>query len=85
MYEVLFRKRAEKSLERLPENAYQRLRRTVDNLAVSPRPPGCTKLRSRDEWRIRVGDDRIVYGIDDERRSVEILHVAHRRDVYRQG
>ncbi|HEX2742609.1 MAG TPA: type II toxin-antitoxin system RelE/ParE family toxin [Rubrobacter sp.] len=51
----------------------------------SPTIPGCTRLSGRDDWRIRVGDYRIVYGIDDERRVVEILNVAHRRDVYRRG
>jgi len=44
-----------------------------------------TAVRGRDYWRVRVRDYRIVYGIDDERRVVEILHVAHRRDVYRRG
>ena len=52
-------------------------------LADDPGPPGYVKLKGREDWRIRVGDYRIVYGIDDEQRIVEVLNVAHRRDVYR--
>jgi len=72
-------------MEKLPTGIYERVDRAILALTDDPRPPGCTRLRGRDDWRIRVGDYRIVYGIDDRRRTVEILHVAHRRDVYRQG
>jgi mRNA interferase RelE/StbE len=72
-------------MEKLPIRDYDRVDRAILALADDPRPPGCTRLRGRTDWRIRVGDYRIVYGIDDERRVVEILHVAHRREVYRRG
>jgi len=72
-------------MEKLPTGVYDRVDSAVLALADDPRPPGCTRLRGLDDWRIRVGDYRIVYGIDDERRMVEILNVAHRRDVYRRG
>jgi mRNA interferase RelE/StbE len=85
LYEVVFRRKVEKSVARLPDDAYQRITRAIDNLSETPRPPGCTKLRGRDEWRIRARDYRIVYGIDDGRRVLEVLNVAHRRDVYRRG
>ncbi len=85
MYEIVFKRKVEKSVARLPDNAYQRVTRAIDDLSETPRPPGCPKLRGRNEWRIRVGDYRIVYGIDDERRVLEVLNVAHRRDVYRRG
>jgi mRNA interferase RelE/StbE len=72
-------------MEKLPIRDYDRVDRAILALADDPRPPGCTRLRGRTDWRIRVGDYRIVYGTDDERRVVEILHVAHRREVYRRG
>jgi mRNA interferase RelE/StbE len=85
LYEIVFKRKVEKSVARLPDNAYQRVTRTIDDLSETPRPPGFTKLRGRDEWRIRVGYYRIVYGIDDEQRVLDVLNVAHQRDVYRQG
>jgi mRNA interferase RelE/StbE len=72
-------------MEKLPTEVYDRVDGAILALANDPRPPGCTRLRGRDDWRIRVGDYRIVCGIDDDRRVVEILAVAHRRDVYRRG
>ena len=72
-------------MEKLPVEVYDRVDGAILALADDPRPPGCTRLRGRDDWRIRVGDYRIVYGIDDEQRVVEIPNVAHHRDVYRRG
>jgi mRNA interferase RelE/StbE len=72
-------------MEKLPTEVYDRVDGAILALADDPRPPGCTRPRGRDDWRIRVGDYRIDYGIDDDRRVVEILAVAHRRDVYRRG
>jgi mRNA interferase RelE/StbE len=72
-------------MEKLPTRVYDRVDRAILALADDPRPPGCTRLRGRNDWRIRLGNYRIVYGIDDERRVVEILRVAYRSDVYRRG
>lgn len=55
----------------------------IDGLAVNPRPSGCKKLRGyKNLWRIRVGDYRVVYIIDDDRTMVSVTRIAHRRDVY---
>jgi mRNA interferase RelE/StbE len=55
----------------------------IETLATIPRPPGCKKLKGGDkEWRIRVGDYRIVYEIDDTGRTVDVTRIAHRREVY---
>jgi mRNA interferase RelE/StbE len=53
-------------------------------LSANPRPPGAVKLAGRDDFRIRVGDYRIVYAIDDEKYLVIVARVAHRREVYRR-
>ena len=84
-YRLSIPRRVSKRMEKLPARVYDRVDGAILALADDPRPPGCTKLGGRDDWRIRVGDYRIVYGIDDERRMVEILNIAHRRDVYRRG
>jgi mRNA interferase RelE/StbE len=52
-------------------------------LSYEPRPSGATKLVNRPEWRIRVGNYRVLYQIDDKTRTVTILAVSHRRDVYK--
>jgi mRNA interferase RelE/StbE len=56
----------------------------IDRLRTEPRPSGTTKLAGRDDYRIRVGDWRVVYELDDARRHVIIVRIAHRRDVYRR-
>jgi mRNA interferase RelE/StbE len=56
----------------------------IDGLAVNPRPPGAVKLAGRDDFRVRVGDYRVVYAVDDSERLVIVARVAHRREVYRQ-
>ena len=55
----------------------------LEALAETPRPPGCKKLKGGDkEWRIRVGDYRAVYEIDDAAKTVDVTRIAHRREVY---
>jgi mRNA interferase RelE/StbE len=55
----------------------------LENLAANPRPPGCKKLKGGDkEWRIRVGDYRVVYVIDDALLLVEVTRIRHRSEVY---
>ncbi len=83
-YRLSIPRRVSKRMEKLPTEVYDRVDGAILALADDPRPPGCTRLKGRDDWRIRVGDYRIVYGIDDERRVIEVLNDAHRRDVYRR-
>ena len=83
IYRVTILRRAQKELGALAGDAYPRVRDAIGGLAQDPRPPGCLKLTGRDGWRIRIGDYRVVYEIDDSGRTVTVLHVGHRRDVYR--
>jgi mRNA interferase RelE/StbE len=82
-YTVSILRRAQKELAQLPDEAYERVRDAIRALSQGPRPPGCLKLTGREGWRIRVGNYRVIYEIDDKQQSVIILHVGHRRDVYR--
>jgi mRNA interferase RelE/StbE len=82
-YRVALTASAEKELHRLPAQMVARFVPRLEGLALAPRPPGCRKLKGGDsEWRIRVGDYRIVYEIDDTARTVDVTRIAHRREVY---
>jgi len=60
-----------------------RVFRKLEALAQNPRPPGCKKLKGyKDQWRVRVGDWRVVYIVDDAGKSVSVTRIAHRREVY---
>ena len=74
---------AVRAYRRLHGPLRDRIRAAVDGLAINPRPVGAVKLAGRDDFRIRVGDYRIVYAIDDDDRIVLIARIAHRREVYR--
>lgn len=82
-YGILILRRAQKELAQLPEATYERVKGAVRKLAEDPRPRGCQKLSGRDGWRIRVGNYRVIYEIDDLQQTVTVLHIGHRRDVYR--
>ncbi len=82
-YAIDIKPSARRELENLSDNLIARLVPKIDALAANPRPSGCRKLRGyKDLWRIRVGDYRIVYLVDDDRKMVSVTRVAHRRDVY---
>jgi mRNA interferase RelE/StbE len=81
-YEVFILRRAQKELANLPKTDYERMRNAVVVLAENPRPAGCKKLTGREGWRIRSGDYRAIYEIDDTQKRVTVLHIGHRRDVY---
>lgn len=82
-YRIALSASAEKELQGLPSKMIARIMSRLEHLASTPRPPGCRKLKGGDkEWRIRVGDYRIVYEIDDAARTVDVTRIAHRREVY---
>jgi mRNA interferase RelE/StbE len=84
-YQVVFAASAERELKRLPGNVIGRILPRLEGLASNPRPPGCKKLAGGDnEWRIRVGDYRAVYTIDDGRSRVDVNRIRHRREVYQR-
>jgi mRNA interferase RelE/StbE len=83
MYKVVVGKSASKELSDLPIQAVNRIIPAIKKLGEDPRPPGCKKLKGReDTWRIRIGDYRAVYTIDDVVRIVDVRSVAHRKDIY---
>ena len=74
---------AEKQLSRLNSPIYDSVKAKIFELRDTPRSPGCQKLRDREGWRIRVGDYRVIYKINDIEKTVAVLQIGHRSDVYR--
>ena len=82
-YAVEVKPPARKELESLPDTVLARVVRKLESLGHTPRPAGCKKLKGhKDQWRIRIGDWRVVYIIDDAAQVVSVTRIAHRREVY---
>ncbi len=83
MYLILLERSAERDLKRLSADVHDRVIEAIKELAGNPRPPGCRKLvGSRNDWRIRVGDYRVIYEVADAIRIVRVNRVRHRREIY---
>ena len=83
MYKIKVKNKARKQILQIPPPHFQRIEARVNMLAENPRPEGAKKLKGETGYRIRVGNYRILYEIDDTTRLVIIYRVKHRRDVYR--
>ena len=84
-YRVRIEKQASKALEKLDVVIQKRVVEVIRNLADNPRPRGSKKMKNREGWRVRIGDYRVIYGIDDERSLVSVAKIDHRREVYLEG
>lgn len=82
-YRLLIKASAAKEVEALPRKERTRVVDRISHLEVDPRPPGSEKLSGEEKYRLRQGNYRILYSIDDADASVLIVKVGHRRDVYR--
>ena len=81
-YKVLIRRSAADELGRIPKKDLRRIVVRIEKLAGEPRPDGCEKLSGQERYRIRQGDYRVVYSIDDSTRTVEIFKIGHRSEIY---
>jgi mRNA interferase RelE/StbE len=82
MYTVVIEKDVIKQLTRISSPDYKKIKIAINALADEPRPHGYLKLKGRQGYRIRVGNYRVVYEIEDKILKIFILTVAHRKDVY---
>lgn len=82
-YQVLIKQSAEKELNALEKNVRERIVRRLMRLEEAPRAPGVKKLQGEAAYRLRVGDYRVLYMIDDGDKQVTIYAIGHRREVYR--
>lgn len=84
MYSIVYKKGVEKQLENLHDSDYVNITERILELANNPRPHGSQKLKgSINEYRIRVGNYRVIYTIADEVLIITVIKIAHRKDVYR--
>ncbi len=82
-YKVLIKKSATEELAKIARKDLEKIVRRVRDLAKNPRPVGCQKLSGKNKYRLRQGDYRIVYSVDDPRRIVEVYKIGNRREIYR--
>ena len=82
-YHLVWLKHATRDLGKLEADTADRVRSAIDELTTNPRPHGCTKLRGGIEgYRIRIGDWRVIYEIDDAARVVTLTRIGHRSEIY---
>ncbi len=82
-YKVYFRESVEKDFRRIPKEDLRKILRRIKSLALEPRPSGCEKLTGQERYRVRQGQYRIAYSVQDEEHTIWIVKVGHRKDVYR--
>ena len=83
-YKIYIKPSAEKELKKVPKKVLQKIVGRIIRLSLNPRPFGCEKLSYKEKYRIRQGNYRIVYSIEDEKLFVIVVKVGHRRDVYKK-
>ena len=81
-YEIEIEKSALKVLQKIPTSDRNKIINSIEGLAFDPRPHGAKKLSGRDGWRIRIGNYRVIYEIEDHICYILVLDVGHRKDIY---
>lgn len=81
-YKLEIKKSAAKEVERLPKSVLKRVLDKIQSLSEVPRPSGCKKLTADEKYRLRVGDYRILYSIEEDILVIYVVKVAHRKKVY---
>jgi mRNA interferase RelE/StbE len=84
LYAVILKHSATKQLDSLPDSVVERVLKRLDTLKATPRPHGTKKLTDGELFRVRVGEYRILYDVDDHEKTVIVLDVEHRSKVYRK-
>jgi mRNA interferase RelE/StbE len=82
-YKIFFRRSVKKDLSSISKKDLKRLLDKIKSLAFQPRPVGCEKLSGQEKYRIRQGNYRIIYSIQDYELTVWVVRVGHRKEVYR--
>ena len=81
-YEIQVLPAAVREIRKLPPEAKRRVQAVIELLAGDPRPPAAKKLTARPEWRVRTGDYRVLYRIDDQVLTIVVVAAGHRREIY---
>ena len=83
-YKIQIKPSAVKEIKRLPAKDIKRIIDKIQSLAIEPRPQGCEKLSGQEKYRVRQGNYRIVYSIENTELVVYVVKIGHRRDVYKK-
>jgi len=83
VYNLFFKDSVRKDLDSIPKNDLRRIIERIESLAANPWPLGCEKLSGQEKYRLRQGNYRIIYSIQDTQLTVWVVKVGHRREVYR--
>ena len=83
VYSIFFKDSVRKDLDSIPKNDLQRIIERIGSLAEQPRPMGCEKLSGQEKYRLRQGNYRIIYSIQETQLTIWVVKVGHRREVYR--
>jgi mRNA interferase RelE/StbE len=82
VYDLFVLPAAQKDLDKQEASAFERIIKKVRTLSRDPRPPGCLKLTGEEGYRLRIGDHRVLYRIDDTSKRIYIYRIKHRKEVY---
>ena len=82
-FKIEFKASVKKDLRAIPAAEVARLLSAIENLATNPYPDGARKLAGREAWRLRLGHYRIIYQVENQRITIVIVKIGHRRAVYR--
>ena len=81
-YKIEIKRSASKEIEKLPKSVLKRVLDKIQFLGREPRPSGCKKLTADEKYRVRVGDYRILYSIENDKLMIYIVKVGHRKKIY---
>jgi mRNA interferase RelE/StbE len=84
-YKIFFKKSALKELEKVPKTTLRKVVKKIQKLSDNPKPVGSQKLSNYNLYRIRQGDYRVVYFIDNEKSEIQIFKIGHRKDIYKSN
>ncbi|HCC54721.1 MAG TPA: type II toxin-antitoxin system mRNA interferase toxin, RelE/StbE family [Desulfobulbaceae bacterium] len=83
VYNLFFKDSVRKDLDSIPKKDLQRIIERIESLTANPRPVGCEKLSNLEKYRLRQGNYRIIYSIQDAQLTIWVVKVGHRREIYR--
>jgi len=82
-YKIFIKRSAQKSLAKIDKKNREKIIETIYNLEGNPRPENCKKLKGREGWRIRIGNYRVIYEIDEKEKRINVLFIGHRQLIYK--
>ena len=82
-YKIFIERSAQKALSKVPVRDQNRMIESIQNLSDNPRPSNAKKLTARSGWRIRIGNYRVIFEIEDDRLIITVISIGHRKDIYK--